>query len=67
MFKKRPKDFDKPNDDIPVSTGETLNPANYMKIYDDEETTETEPVEEVDVDETELDFEDFDEYYDEEK
>lgn len=67
VFKKRPKDFDKPNDDIPVSTGETLNPANYMKIYDDEETTETEPVEEVDVDETELDFEDFDEYYDEEK
>jgi N utilization substance protein A len=65
-FKKRPKDNDKPVEDIPVSTGDSLNPANYMKIYDDEETVE-EPVEEVETEEAELDFEDFDEYYDEEK
>lgn len=66
-FKKKPKDFDKPADDIPVPTGEALNPANYMKIYDDEDQTDIEPIEEVEVDESELDFEDFDEYYDEEK
>jgi N utilization substance protein A len=65
-FKKRPKDNDKPVEDIPTPTGDSLNPANYMKIYDDEDVVE-EPVEDVEVEETELDFEDFDEYYDEEK
>ncbi len=66
-FKKRPKDNEKPIEDIPSPTGDSLNPANYMKIYDDEEAIEEqEPVEEIET-ETELDFEDFDEYYDEEK
>lgn len=66
-FKKRPKDNDKPMDDIPASTSESLNPANYMKIYDDEEETVEEPIDVVETEEAELDFEDFDEYYDEEK
>ncbi|MEY3692491.1 MAG: transcription termination/antitermination protein NusA [Bacillota bacterium] len=64
-FKKRERD-DKPATPNIGSSSESVNPANFMKIYDDETpVTEETPVAEVE--ETETDIEDFDEYYEEEK
>ncbi len=64
-FKKRERD-DKPATPNIGSSAESVNPANFMKIYDDETpVTEETPVAEVE--ETETDIEDFDEYYEEEK
>lgn len=64
-FKKRERD-DKPASPNIGSSSESVNPANFMKIYDDETpVTEETPVAEVE--ETETDIEDFDEYYEEEK
>jgi hypothetical protein len=67
---KKKKVFKKPEskrDDGPVAAASTnLDPSSFMKIYDDE--TEVSPeVVESDVEETEIDLEDFDEYYEEEK
>jgi N utilization substance protein A len=64
-FKKRERD-DKPATPNIGASPESVNPANFMKIYDDETpVTEETPVAEVE--ETETDIEDFDEYYEEEK
>jgi N utilization substance protein A len=64
-FKKRERD-DKPATPNIGSSSESVNPANFMKIYDDETpVSEETPVAEVE--ETETDIEDFDEYYEEEK
>lgn len=64
-FKKRERD-DKPATPNIGASPESVNPANFMKIYDDETpVTEETPV--VEVEETETDIEDFDEYYEEEK
>jgi len=64
-FKKRERD-DKPATPNIGSSSESVNPANFMKIYDDETpVSEETPVAEVE--EIETDIEDFDEYYEEEK
>jgi N utilization substance protein A len=67
---KKKKVFKKPEskrDDGPVAAASAnLDPSSFMKIYDDE--TEVSPeVVETEVEETEIDLEDFDEYYEEEK
>ena len=64
-FKKRERD-DKPATPNIGASPESVNPANFMKIYDDE-TPETEETPVAEVEETETDIEDFDEYYEEEK
>lgn len=65
-FKKRDRD-DKPQINTPNVGAENVDPASFMKIYDDETVTEeTTPVE-TEVEENDLALEDFDEYYDEEK
>ncbi|MFZ9139793.1 MAG: hypothetical protein ACO207_05065, partial [Bacilli bacterium] len=64
-FKKKERD-DKPATPNIGASSEPINPANFMKIYDDE----TPAVEEStlpEVEEAETEIEDFDEYYDEEK
>ena len=71
-FDKKKKPFKKPyqkKDDSPVATLPTnLDTSSFMKIYDDETAEEeTETVAEPEVEENELELEDFDEYYDEEK
>jgi hypothetical protein len=67
-FKKRDRSDDKPQSGAMVPSSSNLDPAQFMKIYDDETpaeegTTPAEPVAE----EPEVELEDFDEYYDEEK
>jgi N utilization substance protein A len=66
-FKKRDRSDDKPaiaNPNVPV---ETVDPSTFMKIYDDETTTEETAAPEAPTEEVETELEDFDEYYDEEK
>jgi hypothetical protein len=66
-FKRKERD-DKPFTPSIGANPESLNPANFMKIYDDETPEETTaPVVTPVVEETEVDVEDFDEYYEEEK
>jgi N utilization substance protein A len=64
-FKRKERD-DKPQGPVIGGSSEPLNPANFMKIYDDE-TPVTDEVIENEAEETESDIEDFDEYYEEEK
>ncbi|MBM3909451.1 MAG: transcription termination/antitermination protein NusA [Firmicutes bacterium] len=64
-FKKKDRD-DKPATPNIGAASEPVNPANFMKIYDDETpVAEETPIAEVE--ETESEIEDFDEYYEEEK
>ena len=66
-FKRKERD-DKPFTPSIGANPESLNPANFMKIYDDETPEEAAaPVVTPVVEETEVDVEDFDEYYEEEK
>ena len=65
-FKRRERD-DKPQVPSIGASPESLNPANFMKIYDDETPEATAPVTAPVVEETEVELEDFDEYYEEEK
>jgi hypothetical protein len=65
-FKRRERD-DKPQVPSIGASPESLNPANFMKIYDDETPETTAPVTPPVVEETEVELEDFDEYYEEEK
>jgi N utilization substance protein A len=67
-FKKRDRSDDKPQSGVMVPSSSNLDPAQFMKIYDDETPAEasTTPVEIV-AEEPEVELEDFDEYYDEEK
>ena len=64
-FKRKERD-DKPQGPAIGGSSEPLNPANFMKIYDDE-TPVTDEVIENEAEETESEIEDFDEYYEEEK
>ena len=69
---KKKKVFKKPEskrDDGPVAAASTnLDPSSFMKIYDDETEEEVvTPVVENEVEEVDVDLEDFDEYYEEEK
>ncbi|MGA0097633.1 MAG: transcription termination factor NusA [Bacilli bacterium] len=64
-FKRKERD-DKPQGPAIGGSSEPLNPANFMKIYDDE-TPVTDEVIEIEAEETESEIEDFDEYYEEEK
>lgn len=69
---KKKKVFKKPEgkrDDGPVAAASTnLDPSSFMKIYDDEtEEAVIAPVVEAEVEEVDVDLEDFDEYYEEEK
>ncbi len=64
-FKKRDRD-DKPATPNIGASSEPVNPANFMKIYDDE-TPSAEETTVPEVEETETEIEDFDEYYEEEK
>ncbi|MEY3431739.1 MAG: transcription termination/antitermination protein NusA [Bacillota bacterium] len=64
-FKKKERD-DKPATPNIAASSEPVNPANFMKIYDDE-TPVTEETPTAEVEETETEIEDFDEYYEEEK
>lgn len=67
-FKKRDRSDDKPHSPSIPTSSETLNPANFMKIYDDENLeVETPVTPEITTEEPEVEIEDFDEYYDEEK
>jgi transcription termination/antitermination protein NusA len=65
-FKRKERD-DKPYTPSIGASPESLNPANFMKIYDDETTEPATPVATPVVEETEVELEDFDEYYEEEK
>ena len=65
-FKRKERD-DKPFTPSIGASPESLNPANFMKIYDDETPEAAAPVATPVVEETEVDVEDFDEYYEEEK
>jgi len=65
-FKRRERD-DKPQVPSIGASPESLNPANFMKIYDDETPEPVAPVATPVVEETEVELEDFDEYYEEEK
>ena len=65
-FKRRERD-DKPQVPSIGASPESLNPANFMKIYDDETPEAAAPVTTPVVEETEVELEDFDEYYEEEK
>lgn len=65
-FKRKERD-DKPFTPSIGASPESLNPANFMKIYDDESTAPVAPVATPVVEETEVELEDFDEYYEEEK
>ena len=65
-FKRKERD-DKPFTPSIGASPESLNPANFMKIYDDETTAPVAPVATPVVEETEVELEDFDEYYEEEK
>jgi transcription termination/antitermination protein NusA len=65
-FKKRDRSDDKPQSGSMVPSSSQLDPAQFMKIYDDESNTE-EVTPEVVSEEPEVELEDFDEYYDEEK
>jgi N utilization substance protein A len=65
-FKRKERD-DKPFTPSIGASPESLNPANFMKIYDDETTAPAAPVATPVVEETEVELEDFDEYYEEEK
>jgi transcription termination/antitermination protein NusA len=65
-FKRRDRSDDKPqaaNPNVPV---ETVDPSQFMKIYEDETPAE-EPVTPEPETESDIELEDFDEYYDEEK
>ena len=69
---KKKKPFKKPDskrDDGPVAAASTnLDPSSFMKIYDDETEEEVvSPVLDNEVEEVDVDLEDFDEYYEEEK
>ncbi len=64
-FKKKDRD-DKPATPNIGAASEPVNPANFMKIYDDE-TPVAEETPTAEVEETESEIEDFDEYYEEEK
>lgn len=64
-FKKKERD-DKPATPNIGASSEPINPANFMKIYDDE-TPAAEETPVAEVEETENEIEDFDEYYEEEK
>jgi len=64
-FKKKDRD-DKPATPNIGAPSEPVNPANFMKIYDDE-TPVAEETPTAEVEETESEIEDFDEYYEEEK
>ncbi len=66
LFKRKERD-DKPFIPSIGASPESLNPANFMKIYDDETTAPVAPVATPVVEETEVELEDFDEYYEEEK
>ena len=66
-FKRKERD-DKPFTPSIGANPESLNPANFMKIYDDETPEEAAaPVVTPVVEEPEVEVEDFDEYYEEEK
>ena len=65
-FKRKERD-DKPYTPSIGASPESLNPANFMKIYDDESPEAVAPVATPVVEETEVELEDFDEYYEEEK
>ena len=65
-FKRKERD-DKPFTPSIGASPESLNPANFMKIYDDETAAPVAPVATPVVEETEVELEDFDEYYEEEK
>ena len=65
-FKRKERD-DKPFTPSIGASPESLNPANFMKIYDDETVAPAAPVTTPVVEETEVEVEDFDEYYEEEK
>jgi N utilization substance protein A len=65
-FKRKERD-DKPFIPSIGASPESLNPANFMKIYDDETTEPVAPVTSPVVEEAEVELEDFDEYYEEEK
>ncbi len=66
-FKKKDPRDDKPYTPAPANNPENLNPANFMKIYDDETVEPTAAAPVAEVEETEVEVEDFDEYYEEEK
>ena len=66
LFKRKERD-DKPFIPSIGASPESLNPANFMKIYDDETNAPVAPVATPVVEETEVELEDFDEYYEEEK
>jgi hypothetical protein len=65
-FKRKERD-DKPFTPSIGASPESLNPANFMKIYDDETVAPAAAVTTPVVEETEVEVEDFDEYYEEEK
>jgi hypothetical protein len=66
-FKKKDRSDDKPYTPAPANNPESLNPANFMKIYDDETTEPVAATPVPEVEEAEVEVEDFDEYYEEEK
>ena len=66
-FKKKDRSDDKPYTPAPANNPESLNPANFMKIYDDETAEPVAATPVAEVEEAEVEVEDFDEYYEEEK